>query len=116
MELKQLIELQVKFDRAHGWDWSNLDSKERLKKIEYLAIALAGEIGEFCNLVKKASRRFASKGKLPTQEEWKRMEEELVDVFIYILKGAGELFGMDLEASFLEKLAKNVQRFKEFER
>ncbi len=114
MNLKDLMEFQKEFDKRHGWDWSKAGKKERLENLNYLAIALAGEVGEFCNLVKKVTRKFKSKGELPSEEEWKEMKEELVDIFIYVIKGAAELFNMDLEEEYFRKMKLNEERFKEF--
>ena len=116
MEVKDLVKSQVEFDRRHGWDWSDASEEEKVEHLQYLAVALCGEIGEFANLVKKIARRFRSKGELPSQAEWKELKEELVDVFTYILKGAGELFKIDLEKEYLEKMKTNEERFKEFEK
>jgi len=41
--------------------------------------------------------------------------EELVDIFICVLKASEELFKRDLGKEYLEKMKKNEERFKEFE-
>jgi len=115
MELSKLMEIQRDFDKRHGWDWSESDEKERIENLKYLSIALAGEVGEFCNLVKKIVRKFKSKGEYPSEEDWEKLKEEFVDIFIYILKGAAELFKMDLEQEYIRKKNLNEKRFKEFE-
>ena len=115
MDLKELAEYQREFDKRHGWDWSNLNNVEKIDAFNYLAVALAGEVGEFCNLVKKITRRFRSTGEMPGEDEMDSLYEELVDVFIYILKASEELFKKDLAEAYLEKMRKNEERFKEFE-
>lgn len=114
MDLKYLMEFQKEFDKRHGWDWSRVGEKESLEYLNYLAISLAGEVGEFCNLVKKVTRKFKSKGKLPSEKEWEELKEELVDIFIYVIKGAAELFNMNLEEEYFRKMKLNEERFKKF--
>jgi len=75
---------------------------------------LASEVGEFYNLVGKVTRKFKSKGEFLSEKEWKEMKEELVDIFIYIIKGAAELFNMNLEEEYLKKMKLNEDRFREF--
>jgi len=116
MDLKELAEYQREFDKRHGWDWSNLNNVEKIDAFNYLAVALAGEVGEFCNLVKKITRRFKSLGEFPSQEELDSLYEELVDVFIYVLKGSVELFNKDLGIEYLRKMRENEKRFREFEK
>lgn len=41
------------------------------------------------------------------------MKEELVNIFIYVIKGA-ELFNMNLEEEYFKKMKLNEERFKEF--
>lgn len=116
MDLRELAEYQREFDRKRGWDWSSLSGGEKVDALNYLAVALAGEVGEFCNLVKKITRRFKSLGEQPSEEELNSLFEELVDVFIYVLKGSAELFKKDLERGYLEKMRKNEERFKNLKR
>ena len=115
MNLRELGKYQRDFDSRHGWDWSGLRGAERIEALNYLAVALAGEVGEFCNLVKKITRRFRSTGEMPGEDEMDSLYEELVDVLIYILKASEELFKKDLAEAYLEKMRKNEERFKEFE-
>jgi len=116
-ELKELVEFKKEFDRKHGnWTWESSNDKEKLNWLAEGAICLTGEIGEFANLVKKARRRFVSLNELPSNDEYAKMKEEIVDVFIYILKVAGQILDMDLEKEYFEKMKINNGRFKEFER
>ena len=117
MELKELYKYQIEFDRKHGWDWSNVEKKEeKLQCLLRLAIAMSGEVGEFCNKVKKIVRKLdGTRGKF-SKEDWEGLKEELVDIFIYVLKGAAELFKMDLAEEYMKKMRKNVERFEEFEK
>lgn len=70
-------------------------------------LGLAGEAGEFIDIVKKIDR-----GSLdPTSAVVKReLAMELTDVFIYVLNLAG-LMGIDLETTYKLKRAENEKRF-----
>ncbi len=61
----------------------------------YWSTALAGEVGEFCNLVKK----YARDGFI----DWDRFGEELADIFIYLHLTAEQL-GIDLPEVILKKV------------
>ncbi len=114
MDLGEIARYQVEFDRKHGWDWSNLEGGERINALNYLAVALAGEVGEFCNIVKKITRKYRSLGEPPSGREIDELYGELVDVFIYIIKGSAEIFKKDLGEAYLKKMRENEERFKEF--
>ncbi len=43
-----------------------------------------------------------------------KLREELTDIFIYILKAAGQLLGMDLEKWYFEKMNYNARRFEKY--
>ena len=79
------------------------DFKEITKKIEnfgknhasYWGCALAGEVGEACNLIKKHE-----KDGLEIKE---LLKEELADIFIY-LELTARFFNIDLEKAILDKI------------
>jgi NTP pyrophosphatase (non-canonical NTP hydrolase) len=73
--------------------------------LENIALCLVGEVGELCNFVKKLNR-----GDEVTEEILTDMDEEAVDTFIYLLKYAA-LRDLDLFHGYLEKRAKNEERF-----
>jgi NTP pyrophosphatase (non-canonical NTP hydrolase) len=75
--------------------------------IPHHALALAGEVGEFANIVKKIDR-----GSLDSREPRVRhdLAMELTDVLIYVLN-LGALLRIDLEESYKIKRAENEQRF-----
>jgi NTP pyrophosphatase (non-canonical NTP hydrolase) len=77
--------------------------------IPHHALAMAGEVGEFCNLVKKVER-----GSLDIRTPAVRydMAMELTDVFIYLLNLAG-LLQIDLGKTYQMKRAENNKRFAE---
>lgn len=79
------------------------------KSIVHHSLAMAGEVGEFCNIVKKVDR-----GSLSIHDAKVRYElsMELTDVLIYVLNLAG-LLGIDLEKSYHIKRSVNDKRFLE---
>ncbi|MFQ5884531.1 MAG: MazG-like family protein [Thermoplasmata archaeon] len=83
--------------------------RERVRSasIQYWCLALAGEIGELCNLVKKETRDQVSMKEV--------IAEEMADILIYLCMMANSL-GVDLEEEFYRKQKKNIQRFGEDER
>jgi NTP pyrophosphatase (non-canonical NTP hydrolase) len=107
MELNTLIELQAEFDRRHAGAASFYVpiSKENVQDLEHLVVCMLGELGEFANVVKKVVR-----GDFDYDTSRPILEEELADVFIYLMKIAGQS-GIDLESAFLRKLEKNEGRF-----
>lgn len=75
--------------------------------VPHHALALAGEVGEFCNIVKKIER-----GSLDLNDANTRygLAMELTDVFVYLLNLAG-LLNIDLQASYEIVRAQNQLRF-----
>ena len=107
MELKELKKIQTDFSKSRDWHWHHADNEEELiTHLKYMAVAIAGEVGEFANLVKKVMRQ---------KEEMNvsmkdHMKEEITDIFIYCLL-ISNLLDMDLETEYFKKLEKNKQRF-----
>ena len=102
--LKEIFEFQKKFDRMRGWDWSSpRNEEERMKFLQHGTIALAGEVGEYANILKKALRHYESTGELPNSEGYEGLKEELVDVFIYVVKISLAL-GLDLSGGYYSKM------------
>lgn len=113
MGLKEIAEFQKKFDAEHGWEWANpKDEKEFLKRLQHVAIALSGEQGEFSNVVKKILREFEHDGST-NPEHVKKLEDEITDVFIYVVV-ASLLLGIDLEKEYFRKMKINEERFQKF--
>jgi NTP pyrophosphatase (non-canonical NTP hydrolase) len=71
----------------------------------YNALALAGEAGEFGNVVKKVIR-----GDNTVPEVLSDLREELADVFIYLMNLV-ELLNMDLTREYIMKRETNLARF-----
>lgn len=114
MDVKKLQELQKEFDLEYfGGFWDIRDSADFLNSLKHIAIALAGEVGEFSNIVKKIDRRVMNLGGEVGDEDLSKLREELVDIFIYVLIGAN-LLDMDLGEAYLERLEYNKRRFASF--
>lgn len=114
MELKELFEMQQEFDsKRPGWSRGGKSEEQKTKDIMYDTIAICGEVGEFANFVKKMLREINYGGESPKEETYQKMREELVDVFIYLMKLMMSLEG-NLEQEYLDKLKKNEQRFARF--
>lgn len=77
---------------------------------EHHALALAGETGELCNVVKKIQRGSLDHTAAGVKHS---LAMELVDVFTYTLVLAG-LLHIDLEAAYYVKRTENEQRFGKF--
>lgn len=75
--------------------------------IPHHTLALAGEVGELANIVKKIDR-----GSLDIKDANVRYQlmMETTDVFVYLLNIAG-LLSLDLEKSYLHVRSLNEQRF-----
>lgn len=71
------------------------------------ALALAGEVGEFCNIIKKIDRKSLSM-KDPVVRN--NLAMELTDCLVYLLNLAG-LLGVDLDRTFEIVRGKNESRF-----
>lgn len=112
--IKEIFEFQKKFDRMRGWDWSSpVNEEERMRFLQHGTIALAGEVGEFANILKKAMRHYESTGELPDSETHEALKEELVDVFIYVVKISLAL-GLDLSEGYYGKMKVNDKKFADY--
>jgi NTP pyrophosphatase (non-canonical NTP hydrolase) len=112
MDLAELIQRQKMFDEAHAgrFEWSQRASPDDTQPLVYLALALAGEVGEIANVVKKLER-----GDLTYAEALDSLKEEAADVLIYLLKLSYQT-EIDLEGAFVEKLRVNKLRFATMEK
>ena len=114
MDLKELFEKQIEFDsKRPGWERGGKSPEETVQDLVYDTIGISGEIGEFANIVKKILRNKNHDGTMPTEEQYAKLREELVDVFIYLMKLSLSLGG-DLEEDYFKKLEYNDKRFAKF--
>lgn len=107
MKLKDIQEMQQSFDKSHQMKINFYEkiNEKNLPALEHLIVCLLGELGEFSNLLKKVVR-----GDYELHEVKGLLDEELVDVFIYLIKIANQ-FDVDLENGYLNKLEKNKVKF-----
>lgn len=75
--------------------------------IMHHTVSLAGEVGEFANIIKKIDRGSLNLGDAAVRRD---LAFELTDVYIYVLNLAG-IMGVDLEELYKMKRAENDQRF-----
>ncbi|PCD67624.1 hypothetical protein CO648_11825 [Rhizobium phaseoli] len=111
--------LQAEFDQSRGFQQlpfsaGSLDGQtpisfgDKLSMAEFAAIGLGGEVGELLNGLKKVRRDLALKG-IETPSG-KYLQEEIADVYSYLLK-LSNVLGYDLEIAYMEKVCLNMQRF-----
>ncbi|MCA9339739.1 MAG: nucleotide pyrophosphohydrolase [Candidatus Saccharibacteria bacterium] len=83
------------------------DQPHIIHSIPYHTLAMAGEVGEFANVVKKIQR-----GSLDMKDAKVRVQlaSELTDVFVYILNIAA-LMNIDLGKTYEMVRANNERRF-----
>ena len=109
---------QNNFDSEHGWVLKTDDVTEMIKIINNDLIGLFGEIGEFANIVKKinlyADRVGNEELKTYFVNNKDHLEEELIDSLIYLMRIASHL-KIDLTSAYLQKLAINTEKYKDFE-
>jgi NTP pyrophosphatase (non-canonical NTP hydrolase) len=112
LTIKELLDKQRAFDEMHSGNipfFVEINDKN-LSELEHLLVCLLGELGEFSNILKKVRR-----GDITLDSAKRELDEELVDVFIYLLKIAGQ-FAVDLEAGYENKMEKNALKFRVFKK
>ena len=109
--LRDFIEYQKHFDSTHEshFKWDDKISDANIEQLGFLLIGLIGEVGECSNIVKKIHR-----GDFTLEQMREELTEEIVDVFIYILKLIYQL-NLDIETQYQRKMQKNKERFKKYE-
>jgi NTP pyrophosphatase (non-canonical NTP hydrolase) len=73
----------------------------------FMCLALAGEVGELANLIKKVARGTEKLGDAKTQYA---VQMEVADIFTYLLD-LSILLGVDLEKAYHHKRSLNEKRF-----
>lgn len=112
MSLKELVAFQEEFDGRHEgyFRWNSKVTENNMELLEFLMLSLTGEVGEAANIVKKIVR-----GDFSLAEKKADLQEEIADIFIYLLKLSYQM-DMDLEAVYFEKMKKNQERFRKYEK
>ena len=110
MDIKQLIQFQLDSDEEIGF---KNNRPHNIDDLAYSTIGITGELGEFADLVKK-KLRLKKYGKERIDEKRKEfeleMKEELVDVFVYLMKLAA-ILEMDIEKEYLRKIRTVRKRY-----
>lgn len=108
--LLELQDIQRSFDLSHQSANGPLFIEigdNNVQELEHLAVCLAGEVGEFCNILKKVRR-----GDTSLKNAKPALSEELADIFIYLIKISNQ-FGIELEKEMMSKVEKNKARFQD---
>ncbi|GAU78540.1 hypothetical protein F3D3_3174 [Fusibacter sp. 3D3] len=92
-----------------NFSWNEIITDENPEMLQFLVVCLAGEFGETANIIKKVIR-----GDFKLSEVKSQLSEEIIDIFIYVIKLAYQL-NIDIENEFLAKHRKNTERFKKYE-
>lgn len=110
MNIKDLIKQQEEFDSNFkgNFKWNEKINDENIELLNFLLIALMGEVGETSNLIKKVNR-----GDYKLRDIEEDLSEEIVDILIYTLKMIYQL-DIDIEQAYIKKMDKNKERFKKF--
>jgi len=109
MEIEDLKKLQAEFDQEYFGPYTN-----NPEDFLFLAAAVAGEAGEFANVVKKYFRKKKWQAEVTEDQErdyLESMKKEIIDVFTYFLIIANHL-DLDIEKEYLANLNRNRKRFK----
>jgi NTP pyrophosphatase (non-canonical NTP hydrolase) len=113
MGLTRLHRQQAEADTRWGFDFKLLDelgeADAQQRRLEFVVLAMAGEVGELANIVKKTRRAMLLKQE-PASDHTRAIRDECADVFAYLLKLCN-LFGWDLDVLYQAKMAENERRF-----
>ncbi|WP_040863319.1 nucleotide pyrophosphohydrolase [Nocardia niigatensis] len=101
MTVERLQQLVAEFAARREW--------ERFHTPKNLVMALTGEVGELSELFQWLTAEESS-AVCEDDGRRKRVEEEVADVFIYLLRLV-DVLGIDLGAAVEEKLRKNEERY-----
>ncbi|MFC1599004.1 MazG nucleotide pyrophosphohydrolase domain-containing protein [Patescibacteria group bacterium] len=108
MEIEDFKKLQKEFDDKYIGPYNDLPGD-----LLFLTTALAGEVGEFANLVKKYYRLKAKEIAVNGEDQRDYiadMRKEIIDVYCYFLIIANQL-DLDIEEEFKKNLERNKNRF-----
>ncbi len=111
MNLQEIIKYQKEFDSTHkgNFKWDQPIDDNSIDMLEFLMLSLVGEMGETSNIIKKIVR-----GDFKLSEKKAEISEEIIDMFIYIIKLSYQL-DIDIEQEYLKKMESNKERFQHYE-
>ncbi|MDN5091058.1 MazG nucleotide pyrophosphohydrolase domain-containing protein [Aliarcobacter butzleri] len=110
MTLNEIKEFQKKFDLQFKGNIEFYEdiNENNIESLEHLIVCMLGEFGEFSNLVKKVKR-----GDFSLNETREQINEEFIDMFVYLIKIANQL-EINIEDEYFRKMSKNECKFKKF--
>lgn len=88
---------------SNEW-FPNINDMNLEAQVQFTMLALAGELGEAANLMKKIIRDGF------THKHWEHLKEEVCDIQIYLAELVG-LLNIDMEEEYGRKRAFNAERF-----
>lgn len=108
--INELIDFQRSFDSQHAgkYEWNAKIDESNIHILEHIILATVGEVGEAANILKKVIR-----GDLPFEKARQGITEEVIDIFIYVLKLIYQL-DIDIEAEYNKKMKINQERFERY--
>jgi deoxyadenosine/deoxycytidine kinase/NTP pyrophosphatase (non-canonical NTP hydrolase) len=116
--LSTLRRLQEAFDRVKGFENLPFSPHQRLghrsnallNQIEFVVLALAGEVGELCDRTKRTRRQLALRGPR-TSFQIPDLSTDVGDILAYLLKFSN-IAGIDPAIAYLEVMSRNCLRFR----
>ena len=105
LELKQIFEIQRKFDRQRGWNtYENCKTPEEIADfVEHFVVVMVEELGE----LSRARKQFLRDNQ---GLDMNALRHELVDIYVYFMQACMAI-NMDLEKEFLRKKKLDENRF-----
>ena len=112
MTLNEIKSFQKEFDLKLKGNIEFFEeiSEDNIDPLEHLIVCMLGEFGEFSNIIKKVKR-----GDFTLSEKKDEIDEEFIDMFIYMIKIANQL-EINIEKEYLTKMKKNKKKFEKFEK
>jgi len=101
MDIENIKKKLRAFAEERNWD--------QFHSPKNLVMALGGEVGELTELFQWLSEGGSMKGNLP-KKTIEHAEEELADIFLYLIRLADKL-DIDLETAALNKISKNEDKY-----
>lgn len=110
MTVEEIKTIQNEFDNKYkgNIEFNEVISDKNTEPLEHLIVCMLGEFGEFSNIVKKIKR-----GDFNLLEKKEELNEEFIDMFIYMIKIANQL-NINIEDEYIKKMKKNEKKFKKF--
>ena len=110
MTLNKIKEYQKNFDLKYKGNIEFYEeiTSDNIEVLEHLIVCMLGEFGEFSNIVKKIKR-----GDFNLFDKKDELNEEFIDIFIYMIKISNQL-GINIEEAYLKKMKKNEEKFEKF--